>query len=193
VIGKSDIVRAPEKASMAGEPPVDQVVGAIQLARARAKYHGVTKGVTASLLDIQWLLDQTTANEGVLGKETRSLVERYLEMEVPYRMQQLKEFLEAVEGLGLDVGELPQTLEKLESERERQAAWLRAGPDDQGEGREEARNVLEDLTGFAKQLDSVGKDLDKQAYDFLVEFIQNNRLSKELANSLLEREEVADG
>ena len=178
---------------MAGEPPVDQVVGAIQLARARAKYHGVTKGVTASLLDIQWLLDQTTANEGVLGRETHSLVERYLEMEVPYRMQQLKEFLEAMEGLGLDVGGLPQSLEKLESERERQAAWLRAGPDDQGEGSEEARNVLEDLTGFARQLDSVGKDLDKQAYDFLVEFIQNNRLSKELANSLLEREEVADG
>jgi hypothetical protein len=181
-------VTANERASLAGEPPVDQVVGAIQLARARAKYRGVTKGVTASLLDIQWLLDQTKASDGVLGRETHSLVERYLEMEVPYRMQQLKEFLEAVEGVGLDVGGLPQTLEKLESERERQAAWVRRGPEDQ----EEAGKVLEDLTSFAKQLDSVGKDLDRQAYDFLVEFIQNSRLSKELANSLLEREEVAD-
>jgi hypothetical protein len=188
---KSDIVRAPEKESL-GEPPVGQVVGAIQLARARAKYHGVTKGVTASLLDIEWLLDQTKASEGVLGRETHSLVERYLEMEVPYRMQQLKEFLEAVEGVGLDVGGLPQTLEKLESERERQAAWVRAGPDEQGEGGEEAGKVLEGLTDFAKQIDSVGRDLDKQAYDFLVEFIQNSRLSKELANSLLEREEIAD-
>jgi hypothetical protein len=190
---KSDIVTADEKASLAGEPPVDQVVGAIQLARARAKYRGVTKGVTASLLDIEWLLDQTKVNEGVLGRETHSLVERYLEMEVPYRMQQMKEFLEAVEGVGLDVGGLPRTLEELESERKRQAAWVRAGPDEQGEGREEAGKVLEELTDFAKQLDSVGKDLDKQAYDFLVEFIQNSRLSKELANSLLEREEVADG
>ena len=190
---KSDIVKGDERTSLAGEPPVDQVVGAIQLARARAKYRGVTKGVTASLLDIQWLLDQTKASDGVLGRETHLLIERYLEMEVPYRMRQLKEFIGAVEGVGLDVGGLPQTLEKLESERERQAAWVRGGPEDQGDGREEAGKVLEDLTSFAKQLDTVGKDLDKQAYDFLVEFIQNSRLSKELANSLLEREEVADG
>lgn len=177
------------------EPPVDRIVGAIQLARARAKYHGVTKGVTASLLDIEWLLDQTKktkAEKEAWDKGTRLLVERYLEMEVPYRVQQMREFLEALEGVGVAVDDLPQKTEGLESERERQAAWVGAEREDGGEG-EAAERVLDDLTGFAKQLDSVGEELDRRARDFLVAFIENNKLSKEMASSLLEREEAADG
>jgi len=179
---------------LTSEPPIDRVVGAIQLARARSKYRGVTKSVTASLLDIQWLLDQAMKareEEGTLDRESRMLVKRYLEMEVPYRTQQMKEFLEALEDVGVSVDNLPLKLEELELERERQAAWAGLGPEDRNE-KEEARKVLEDLTSFAKQLDLVGTELDRLAYDFLMEFIQSNKLSKELANSLLERDEVAE-
>ena len=42
-------------------------------------------------------------------------------MEVPYRMLQLKEFLRALEGVGIAVVDLPQKLEGLEMERERQS------------------------------------------------------------------------
>ncbi len=174
---------------MASEPPVDQVVRAIQLARARARYQGFTKGVSASLMDIQWLLGQIQEgkNEGNLGKEGELLVKRYLEMEVPYRLEQMKEFLEALEEGGLDVGELPQSLEKLASERERLLAQVQT---QQSEG-EAAGLTPEALAGFAEQLDSMGKGLDRQAHDFLLTFIQTNKVSRELANSLLEGEEAA--
>ena len=179
---------------MASEPSIDRVVGAIQLARARAKYLGVTKGVTASLLDIQWLLDQmrARADEGSWDRETHQLVKRYLEVEVPYRVQQMKELLGALEEVGNRGDVLPQKLEELESERERQVAWVGAEPEEGSEG-EAAKKALEDLAGFTRELDSAGKELDRLAHDFLVSFIQSNRLSKELADSLLEREEAADG
>ncbi len=174
---------------MASEPPVDKVVGAIQLARARARYQGFTRGVSASLMDIQWLIGQIQEgkNEGALGKEGELLVKRYLEMEVPYRLDQMKEFLEALEEAGLDVGELPQSLEKLASERERLLTRVQT---QQSEG-EAAGAVPEELAGFASKLDSMGAGLDKQAHDFLLTFIQTNKISRELANSLLEGEETA--
>lgn len=176
---------------MASEPSVDRVVGAVRLARARAKYHGFTKGATASLLDVHWLLQETMQRKGgerALDVEGGSLVKRYLEMEVPYRLQQLKEFVEALEEVGLDAGGLPQTLEKLGSEREGLAARVQAGP---GEEEVSAADTIEELTGFTEQLDSLGKELDRHAYDFLVEFIQNSQLSKELAAALLEGDEAS--
>lgn len=179
---------------MTSEPPVDRVVGAIQLARARAKYRGVAKGVAASLLDIQWMLDetsQTKADLGALDRETHMLVRRYLEMEVPYRMQQLKEFLRALEGVGIAVEDLPQKLEGLEKERERQALLVGPEPGERSESAG-AKEEIEELTKFARELDSVGEELDGRAYRFLVAFIEENKLSKELASSLLEREEIAD-
>ncbi len=178
---------------MSSEPTVDRVVRAIQLARARAKYQGFMKGVTASLLDIEWLLEQTTQagkNEVGLDMEGGLLVKRYLEMEVPYRTQQMKEFLGALEEAGLSVGELPQTLEKLESERESLLARVQAEPGG-GDDRGAAKVELRELAGFARRLDSVGKELDRQAHEFLVAFIQNSRVSKEMATTLLGGEEAA--
>ncbi len=175
---------------MASEPPVDRVVRAVQLARARARYQGFTKGVTASLMDIQWLLEQTMRggkNEGVLDREGGLLVGRYLEMEVPSRLQQMKEFLEAMKEAGVDVGGLPQGLEKLESDRGGLLVRVQA----ESEERDTARVMLNELAGFAKQLDSAGEELDKRAHDFLLAFIRNSKVSRELAGSLLEGEEAA--
>ncbi len=177
---------------MASEPTVDGVVRAIQLARARAKYQGFTKGVTASLMDVQWLLEQTMKgrkNEGVLDREGDLLVERYLEMEVPYRLQQMKEYLTALGEAGQDAGEFPQALEKLEAERGRLLARVRS-QQRESEDKDRAKGVPEELAGYAGQLDSIGKELDKQAHDFLLTFIQNSRVSRELARSLLEGEEA---
>jgi hypothetical protein len=178
---------------LASEPPVDRIVGAVQLARARAKYHGYTKGATASLMDIHWLLEETMqkrAGERTLDAEGGMLVRRYLEMEVPYHLRQLREFVEALEEVGLDVDGLPQTLEKLESERDRLFNWVQAGPHE-GEGDEARSKGIEELASFKEQLDSEGEELDRRAYDFLIEFIQNNKLSKELATALLEGEEAS--
>ncbi len=177
---------------MAGEPAVDGVVRAIQLARARAKYQGFMKGVTASLMDVRWLLEQTmkgSKNEGVLDREGDLLVERYLEMEAPYRLRQMKEYLTALGEAVRDVGEFPQALEKLEAERGRLLARVR-NQRNENEETGAARGVPEELAGYAEQLDSMGKELDRQAHDFLLTFIQTNRVSKEVARSLLEGEEA---
>ncbi len=175
---------------MASEPTVDRVVRAVQLARARARYQGFTKGVTASLMDIQWLLEQTIRggkDEGVLDREGGLLVGRYLEMDVPSRLQQMKEFLEAMEEAGVDAGGLPQALEKLESNRGGLLARVQA----ESEEMNTARVALDELAGFAKRLDSMGKDLDRRAHDFLLAFIRSSKVSRELAGSLLEGEETA--
>jgi chromosome segregation ATPase len=151
-------------------------------------------GTTASLLDIHWLLEETTqrrASERKLDMEGSLLVKRYLEMDVPYRLQQLKEFAESLEEVDLAMGELPQTLEKLVSERERLFTWVQAGPDE-GEGdKEPGSRALDELASFTEELDSVGKELDRQAYDFLLEFIRNSKLPKEMAAALLEGEEAS--
>ncbi len=108
-------------------------------------------------------------------------------MDVPSRLQQMKEFLEAMEEAGVDAGGLPQALEKLESNRGGLLARVQA----ESEEMNTARVALDELAGFAKRLDSMGKDLDRRAHDFLLAFIRSSKVSRELAGSLLEGEETA--
>lgn len=170
---------------MSGDAPVDRVVGAVQLARARAKYLGAMKGVAFSLLDIQWLLDQTMqARKGAaLDAEGDRLVRRYLEVEVPFRMQQMKEFAEALEEAGAAAGEI-QALEELESEQARILSRVQNWQDEEEEG------APRELADLAKRLDSAGEELDKRAHDFLVEFVRSSKVSREVVNTLLGGEEV---
>lgn len=180
---------------MANEPSVDGVVKAVQLARARTKYQGFAKGVSDSLLDIRWLLDQTTEAKDAAGRldtEGGLLVRRYLEMEVPYRLQLTKEFLEAQEEAGLSTGELSQSLDKLESGRERLLAWVQTGLSPPEEDEEATRKMIEELASFSKQLDSVGSELERQAHDSLLAFVQTNKVPREVAATLVDLDEALD-